>query len=419
MEEKSLIVGFDLGDKYSQICYFDEDKLEPVCVGKDENEMFIPTVMGLKDTGEWLCGREAIAYYDIGRCRLINDFVNRAADNNPIYIDEKEIMPELLFVTFFRKTLFKLKQYEPGKSIKKIVITIEKLGKNISEYIYLAMEAMGITRDSTVILNHKQSYLYYVLSHNSELWVNDVGMFDFDYSGFKYYQISVDRHRTPYIAGITEKDYSDSLNIAMLHDEKYKDSITGIFENVVQNAIHRQILSALYMIGEGFDSDWADESMKKMCNGRRVFKGRNLYVRGACYAARKLAGLGKMDDFVFIDEDMIASHVSAGVYINAGFQNIILAKAGSVWYEVDNTIDIIPDEEAEIEISVLNIMTREVAKHFIPIDVIDEKRPGRMSRISLRVRFQSVDKCIITIKDNGFGDMVKSSHKISERIINI
>ena len=110
MEEKSLIVGFDLGDKYSQICYFDEDKLEPVCVGKDENEMFIPTVMGLKDTGEWLCGREAIAYYDIGRCRLINDFVNRAADNNPIYIDEKEIMPELLFVTFFRKTLFKLKQ---------------------------------------------------------------------------------------------------------------------------------------------------------------------------------------------------------------------------------------------------------------------------------------------------------------------
>lgn len=142
-------------------------------------------------------------------------------------------------------------------------------------------------------------------------------------------------------------------------------------------------------------------------------------MRGACYAARKLAGLGKMDDFVFIDEDMIASHVSAGVYINAGFQDIILAKAGSVWYEVDNTIDIIPDEEAEIEISVLNIMTREVAKHFIPIDVIDEKRPRRMSRISLRVRFQSVDKCIITIKDNGFGDMVKSSHKISERIINI
>ena len=244
-------------------------------------------------------------------------------------------------------------------------------------------------------------------------------MFDFDYNGFKYYQISVDRHRTPYIAGITEKDYSDSLNMDMLYDEKYKDSICRIFENVVQNAIHRQILSALYMIGEGFGSDWADESMKKMCTGRRVFKGRNLYVRGACYAARKLAGFGKMDDFVFIDEDMISSHVSASVYINAGFQDIILAKAGSVWYEVDNTIDIIPDEETEIEISVLNIMTRETAKHFIPIDVIGRDRPERMSRISLRIRFQSVDKCIITIKDNGFGGILKTSHKISERIIGI
>ncbi len=419
MVEKSLIVGFDLGDKYSQICYFDETRMEPVCIGKDESDMYIPTVMGLKDTGEWLCGKEALAYCDIGRCRLINDFVNSIADGKPIYIDEKEVMPELLFVTFFRKTLFKLKQYEPDKSIKKIVITIEKLGKRISEYIYLAMEAMGITRDCTVILNHKQSYLYYVLSHNSELWINDVGMFDFDYKGLKYYQISVDRHRSPYIAGITEKDYSDSLDMAMLRDENLKDSVSRIFENIVQNAIHRQILSALYMIGEGFDGGWADESMKKMCNGRRVFKGRNLYVRGACYAARKLAGLGKMDDFVFIDDDMIASHVSANVYINAGFQDIIMAKAGSVWYEVDSTIDIIPDEETEIEISVLNIMTREVVKHFIPVDVISDKRPDRMSRISLRVRFQSVDRCIVTIKDNGFGDMIKSSHKISERIISI
>lgn len=419
MEEKSLIVGFDLGDKYSQLSYFDEEKLEPVCVGRDENEMFIPTVIGLKDTGEWLCGREALAYHDIGRCTLIDDFLNSAAAGKPIYAAEKKVMPELLFVTFFRKTLFKLKQYEPGKSIKKIVITIEKLGKNISEYIYLALEAMGIGRDCTVILNHKQSYLYYVLSHNSDLWVNDVGMFDFDHNGLKYYQISVDRHRTPYIAGITEKDYSDSLRMDMLDDEKYSDSVTRIFENVVQNAIHRQILSALYMVGEGFAGDWADESMRKMCSGRRVFKGRNLYVTGACYAARKLAGLGKMDDFVFIDDDMIASHVSAAVYINAGVQDIILAKAGSVWYEVDNTIDFIPDDETEIEISVLNIMTREVAKHFMPIDVIGTKRPDRMSRISLRVRFQSVDKCIITLKDNGFGNMVKPSYKISERIISI
>lgn len=419
MDEKSLIVGFDLGNKYSQISYFDEEKLEPVCACRNENEMFIPTVIGLKDTGEWLCGREAQAYYDIGRCRLINDFVNSVVEDKPIYIDEKEVMPELLFVTFFRKTLFKLKQYEPDKSIRKIVVTIEKPGKNISEYIYLAMEAMGITRDRTVILSHKQSYLYYVLSHNSELWLNDVGMFDFDYSGLKYYQISVDRHRTPYIAGITEKDYSDSMNISMLNDDRYKDDVSRIFENIVQNAIHRQILSALYMIGDGFMGNWADESMKKMCNGRRVFKGQNLYVSGACYAARKLAGLGKMEDFVFIDEDMISSHVSANVYINAGYQDIILAKAGSVWYEVDNTIDVIPDGETEIEISVFNIMTRETARHFIPVDVISDNRPEKMSRISLRIRFQSVDRCIITIKDNGFGSMIKSSNKISERIIRI
>lgn len=133
-----------------------------------------------------------------------------------------------------------------------------------------------------------------MLSHSSELWVNDVGMFDFGYRGLKYYQITVDRQRTPYIVGITERDYSESMNMSMLNTQKDKDSLCYIFENIVQNAVHRQILSALYMTGDGFLGGWADSSMKKLCNGRRVFAGRNLYVTGACYAARKSEGLGNM-----------------------------------------------------------------------------------------------------------------------------
>lgn len=294
MEERTVIAGFDLGNEYSQICYFDDNKCMPVCIGKNEDEMFIPTVLGLKDTGEWLCGRDALAFHEAGRCSLINDFILALENDTPVYVDEKEIMPELLLVTFFKKTLFKLKEYEPNRSIKKIVVTVERLSERLAEYIYLALEAMGIGRTRVVVLSYKQCYLHYVLSHSSELWVNDVGMFDFGYRGLKYYQITVDRQRTPYIVGITERDYSESMNMSMLNTQKDKDSLCYIFENIVQNAVHRQILSALYMTGDGFLGGWADSSMKKLCNGRRVFAGRNLYVTGACYAARKSEGLGNM-----------------------------------------------------------------------------------------------------------------------------
>lgn len=126
-----------------------------------------------------------------------------------------------------------------------------------------------------------------------------------------------------------------------------------------------------------------------------------------------------MPDVVFIDEDMIAAHVSANVYVNARSQEIILAKAGSVWYEVDNMIYVIPDNENELQINITNIMTREVSKHLISLDVIGVHNYNRTSRISVRVRFQSVNKCIITIKDEGFGEINPSSNRINERIIDI
>ena len=101
MEERTVIAGFDLGNEYSQICYFDDNKCMPVCIGKNEDEMFIPTVLGLKDTGEWLCGRDALAFHEAGRCSLINDFILALENDTPVHVDEKEIMPELLFSNIF------------------------------------------------------------------------------------------------------------------------------------------------------------------------------------------------------------------------------------------------------------------------------------------------------------------------------
>ena len=42
-----------------------------------------------------------------------------------------------------------------------------------------------------------------------------------------------------------------------------------------------------------------------------------------------------------------------------------------------------------------------------------------MTRLRVRVRFQGVHKCIITISDEGFGKLCPSSRKIYEKIISI
>ena len=173
------------------------------------------------------------------------------------------------------------------------------------------------------------------------------------------------------------------------------------------------------MTGKGFESDWADETMKKMCRGRRVFKGGNLYVKGACFAAAKNSHVGKMPEVVFIDDNMIQAYISTKVYYNASDSELIIAKAGTPWDEVDNSIRIIPDMENELQINVTNVVTREKSTHIIPVDFVGKKRLAKMTRLRVRIRFQGVHKCIITISDEGFGKLCPSSRKIYEKIINI
>ena len=225
--------------------------------------------------------------------------------------------------------------------------------------------------------------------------------------------------RSPYIIGMIEKDYSERLSYNMVCDDEQAEKAVYAFENIVQNAIHKQILSSLYMIGDGYANGWADESMRQLCVGRRVFKGQNLYVSGACYAARKRAGYSKVEDYIYIDEDMIPVHISTAIYVNAAQQDVILAKAGTLWYEVDHTIAMIPDDENEIAIRVTNVVTREVAHHIVSLDFIRVRRANRMMRISIRVRFQSLERCIITVKDEGFGDLEPTTHMIQEKIIHV
>lgn len=413
MNERSLFTGLDLGNEESRLCYYDENRYEAICV----NNAAIPTILGVKDTGEWLYGQEALSANQQGRCELIRNGIDSIIAGEPLYVNDREVNPVFYLATYLRKILALLHECEPDRGIRKLVVTVCDAARSLTDSLYIALDSIGIARDRVNIMNYRQSYLYYVMNQGREFSLNDVGMFDYGYKGLRYMQITMDRRNSPYIVGIKEKDYSDILNMAMLEDDR--DRLIYEFNNVTQNALHKQILSTLYMMGPGFQSGWADESMKKLCSGRRVFKGDNLYAEGACYAARHMSGEGNIEPFVYIDENMISSHISTMVYYNAAYQDIIIARAGTVWYDIDNSIDIIPSDEMELSIKISNVVTRETSKHIIEFGDIVSKRPDRMSRITIRIRMQDINSVIVTVKDDGFGEMYPSSNRIYERIIRI
>jgi hypothetical protein len=170
--------------------------------------------------------------------------------------------------------------------------------------------------------------------------------------------------------------------------------------------------------GQGFEKPWAKDALTSLCAGRRVFRGQNLFTKGACYAARELSGEGKLDHCLFLDEEMISSNVSIRVYHDASMQEVLLAKAGSLWSEIDNSVDVIPDEEEEIRITIQDVLHHETKAHMLSLSGFSG-RENKMTRFTIRIRFADSSTCIVTLKDNGFGEFCPSSNRVWERYIAI
>ena len=398
MSERTLLLGFDLGDEKSQMAVYDREKMEPVLIGQTEEnpEALINTEIALD-------GMEPLT-----------DFLVRIRRGEEIVVDGKVSHPVNMLSFFFRKTLSLTRQQYPGETIKQLVVTTAGADRDFTELIYAALEQLGIGRDRAYVMDHKQTFPYYVLYQKKELWVNDVGLFDCEKDRLTYYQMQVDRGKNPILVGVQERDYSDALDLS----ENGEEHRAAVFENVVYGAIHKQLLSTLYMTGDGFEGGWADSVFRKLCVGRRLFKGRNLYVSGACYVAKEFGESKRLEDYLLLDEEMISSHLSIQVYADAKLQEISLARAGTPWYMVDREISLIPEGDSEITLTAKNIFDQREKQFILDLDPV-EGRLDRHCRLGMRVRFESPKRCIVTLKDGGFGEFFPTSNRIWEKTVEL
>ena len=201
------------------------------------------------------------------------------------------------------------------------------------------------------------------------------------------------------------------LNIPML-DNKDID-LPYILENIAEQVLYKQIISTLYFTGEGFDGGWAEDVLKKLSVGRRAFIGTGIYSKGASYAAKELSDGGKLDEYLLLDDDMIINSVWLLVYTDAKVKETMLVEAGTPWYEVNNTVEIIPDQESEINLVFRNVITKEMKRERFILNNLPQ-RPNRMTRLGVNVSFISKSLAKIKVKDLGFGEFYPSSNRIWE-----
>ncbi|MBR1874007.1 MAG: hypothetical protein IJ807_03815 [Eubacterium sp.] len=417
-DERTLILGLDLCDETTQLAVYDRELMEPVLMGQSEEnpDALIETAVSFESRDP------------------ITGFLENVKSGKSVIDGNKKVDPERVLAYFLRKTLSLTRMRYPGEKIKMLVITVPDMDKEYVDRIYESLKLIGLENDRVKIIDHKRSYMYYVLYQKKELWASDVGLFDYDGKHLIYRQLQVDRTHDPALVGVKHKDYTDAFAVDEADaDDKKGDFLSDelisiddetsalapkgvVFENIVKSALRGQYVSSLFMTGEGFESEWADDVFPRLAVGRRLFRGRNLYVSGAVYAAKEFGDKKRLEDYVVFSPDMVPVSLTMEVYQDGKTVDLELARAGDPWFEVDTEVDLIPDGDTEIVLNSKPVFEGESKKLMLDISPVIGKN-NRMTRLGLRVRFEDAKTAIFTIRDKGFGEIMPGTDRVWEETV--
>lgn len=215
----------------------------------------------------------------------------------------------------------------------------------------------------------------------------------------RFWRLHRDQKTQPQMVTIEEKNLSvDTENLDLCFDQIIDQNFKG------------DRISSVYLIGSGFEGDWMKLSLNRLCRGRRVFIGKNLYTKGACYCGRV-----RMSDeawpFAYLSSNDLKVNVGLQVLNHGKKEFRTLLAAGENRYEAKGTCEVILDKQAELELWIQEPRQKKAYLHVIELSDLP-RRPPRTSRLRVQAKSRGDEEIEVKVFDLGFGDFYPSSGQV-------
>lgn len=163
------------------------------------------------------------------------------------------------------------------------------------------------------------------------------------------------------------------------------------------------------MIGEGYKEEWASESLRYLCRGRRAFQGNNLYSKGACYGARgKLYEEEKEAEYAFLGVDKLKANVGMRVLRRGLDSYYAIMDAGVNWYEAKREFEVILESGDTLSVILTPLNGKEPREINMILEDIPT-RPNWTTRLRISIEMISENQMSIRVEDMGFGEIFNAS----------
>lgn len=407
VKREPIILGIDLNERYAMVSYYQLNMDEPETVstiaGSDNFQ--IPTILAKrKSLGQWFYGEEAKKMAKTSEVICVDALLKRAVNGESIRMEEDTFEAWELLSLFLKKIMELPLKLGTVPQIDRVVLSVDKLSKDNMEVFWKIAPKLGLQQEQFMVIDHKESFYYFSLSQPESLWIHDVYLFENDGKNLFYYGLKRDTRTKPQVVSIREGVKNP------VDENKDKE-----FLSVLQKAFENQIVSTVYLVGNGFDGDWMRDSLAFLCRNRRVFLGNNLYSKGACYAGF-VREHNENWNCIYMGENEMKFNLSLKVRDRGKLAFYTLISAGKNWFESKGECEIILAGEPEIDFWKQFPNSREAIIETLELTDLPS-RPERTTRLRVTATPLSDEKIEVQIKDLGFGEIYRSTDKIWKYIM--
>lgn len=399
-----MIIGYDLSFEYAQISYQRQDGNAPetFALSSGTRQYNIPLCLFKRsEVNQWFLGKEALVFAGQEQGTLIKDLLRQALEQKETYIGEDAFESVALLALFIKRSL-----YLPGKECKLdkvagIMFTVPCLSENMIDLLQRLVVLLNLPNCKIYFQSREESIYHYMVHQPKELWNEDVLLFDSSNKTLKSYRFMKNSNTRPMVAFVEEKDFG-----TLDGEDEEKD---GQFLQIVQQSAPDNS-SSVFLLGEGFNGEWCQDSLRLLCHNRRVFKGNDLYSKGACISMRErmIDRAGHSSDMIFLGKDKLKTNVGMDVSRQGEDSYLAILDGGENWYECHKAWDVILREGNVVKFKLTPLDGRNVRHIEMVLDGLPQ-RERNTTRLHLEASMINDRTLKIQIKDMGFGEMFLSS----------
>lgn len=415
-----ILIGYELTPDTAQISFMRIGDNQPytfsTIAGKEEYDLPLSLYLRREDN-LWLLGKDTLGKEGISPQDLVEELLKKAWQNQSLELYGQSYSYRALLALFIKKSLSLLSMEINLNQLAGIMFTVDSLDAHKIEALREMARYLGLTGVEILFMGKEESFFWYNLHTEQSLWKGEVMLYELEKTGLIRYRLFVNRNTTPLVTLVEKKEYPEWRSLTF--DRVSAESRDEAFLSLCKQDFGNRNVTAVYLIGDGFDQDCYQESLRYLCQNRRVFRGNNLYSKGACQGLLQKLDPDKLGEaYVYLGEDKLLANVGMNLLRQGEESYLAVLNGGNSWYDCKKEWDIILEGSNQLIFRIIPLNGKTIREYTMELNGLAGMKKV-YSRIHLSAWMNSPTQLQVRACDLGFGQFYPSTNRIWEETIEL